>query len=78
MISAELYSAGIITYEAQENLKFEDIMHDVRAHLDLLDEVEEVKKFLKAMASEGGPARTASEGGPARTAAEKLAQQWRN
>ena len=64
MIAAQLFSTGIITHEAKENMNFDDIMHEVRAHLDLLDEVQEVKticdKFLIAMASEGGPARTAA------------------
>ena len=71
MISAQLFSTGIITREAKENMNFDEIMHEVRAHLDLLDEVQEIKtfcdQFLIAMASEGGPASPA---------AGKLAQQW--
>lgn len=72
MIASELFAKGIITNEVQNNPTFEGIISDFKGNLDLSDTEDEVRefcqKFLKGIASEGGPARTA---------ATKLGDEWK-
>uniref|UniRef100_A0A1X7TZ28 Death domain-containing protein n=1 Tax=Amphimedon queenslandica TaxID=400682 RepID=A0A1X7TZ28_AMPQE len=72
MIASELFAKGIITNEVQGNPTYEGIISDFKGNLDLSDTKEEVREFcqnfLKGIASEGGPAKTA---------ANKLGDEWK-
>ena len=72
MIAAELFSARIITDETKGAPTYQKIISEFRSQLDLADSLEELqelcRKFLRAIASQGGSAETA---------ADKLRKEWK-
>ena len=72
MIAAELFSKRIITDETKGAPTYEKIISEFKIHLDLADSLERLqelcRKFLRAIASQGGPAETA---------ADKLREEWK-
>ena len=72
MIAAELFSARIITDETKGAPTYQKIISEFRSQLDLADSLEKLqelcRKFLRAIASQGGPAETA---------ADKLREEWK-
>ena len=72
MIAAELFSKRIITDETKGAPTYQKIISEFRSQLDLADSLEKLqelcRKFLRAIASQGGPAETA---------ADKLREEWK-
>ena len=72
MIAAELFSVHIITEETKGAPTYEKIISEFKIHLDLADSLERLqelcRKFLRAIASQGGPAKTA---------ADRLREEWK-
>ena len=72
MIAAELFSVRIITDETKAAPTYEKIISEFRSQLDLADSLERLQElcqnFLRAIASQGGPAETA---------ANKLRNEWK-
>ena len=72
IIAGELFSAQIITDETKGAPTYQKIISEFRSQLDLADSLEKLqelcRKFLRAIASQGGPAETA---------ADKLREEWK-
>ena len=72
MIAAELFSVRIITDETKGAPTYKIINSDFRSQLDLADSLERLQElcrnFLRAIASQRGPAETA---------ADKLREEWK-
>ena len=71
-IAAEIFSKGIIADETNREPSYQKIIDEFRVHLDLADSLERLQElcrnFLRAIASQGGPAKAA---------ADRLRNEWK-
>ena len=71
-IAAELFSKGIIADETNREPSYQKIIDEFRVQLDLADSLEKLQElcrnFLRAIASQGGPAKAAGD---------RLREEWK-